>query len=204
MSTSTDVQLVLLSYIPLIKFNSVCKSWNIFLKTNKDHINQKRICAVNKIGEWYLSKNFKFTLAPKFSSRRGYLINMFPKYTRRLPRHPGTERIINKIRYLNLNSKNDSSFNLLPYTIQTLISNIQQNSDADIFIIEQNNSIDNLLNILSDSQIPTILTRKNTFNWLLSLKLPYFIWPYISSGKFYTKNGNILSTKNGMGQCAQQ
>jgi hypothetical protein len=51
---------------------------------------------VNKIGEWYLSKNFKFTLAPKLAGHRSYLINMFPKYTKRLPRHPGTEKIIIK------------------------------------------------------------------------------------------------------------
>lgn len=204
MFNSTDVQLILLSYVPLIKFNSVCKRWNIFLKNNKHHIYTKKIRAVDKISEWYLSKNFRFTLAPKVSSHRGILINTFPKYTRRLPRHPGTEKIINKIRYLNLNLP-INEFNLLPSSIHIKISNIEHDSEAGIFIIEKNNSIDNLLCILEDSNIPTIISRKSTFNWLLSLKLPYFIWPYISSGKFYTKNGNILNIRNyTAGSCAQQ
>jgi hypothetical protein len=190
-----------------MKFNLVCKSWKSFLKTNKHQINQKRICAVNKIGEWYLSKNLKFTIAPKLANSklspnhislhydRSYLINMFPKYTRRLPRHPGTEKIINKIRYFYTKLP-EKLFLILPYEIEYLITQIEENSDAEIFIIEQNNSIDNLIEILNSNKIPQFLSKKSVYIWLLSLELPYFIWPYLSSKIFYTKTGKILSIKN--------
>jgi hypothetical protein len=193
MGLSPDVQLVLLGFIPFIKFNLVCKRWYVFLKTNVHHIHTKKISATNKIGEWYFSYKFKFKLCI-FNWNRGTLINTFPKYTRRLPRHPGTERITNKIRFLNY-SLSENDFLLLPYKFHESISNIERHSDAEYYIIKQNSSIDDLLLILSDSLVPNIRSRYNTYIWLLSLKLPYFIWPFLSSGIFYKKDGTILPIK---------